>query len=80
MLRVSIDTFTLLPQILLNFSAKSFRYSLITLSMSIIGNLMRVFTTVQLVKDNLVLSGYLFGLLNAFVLLLQFFMYGIASA
>ena len=78
--RVTIDTFTLLPQILLNFSAKSFRYSLITLGMSIIGNLMRVFTTMQLVKDNLVLAGYLFGLLNAFILLVQYFVYGTAVA
>ena len=76
--RVTLDTFTLLPQILLNFRAKSFRYSLITLGMSIIGNLMRVFTTVQLLKDNLVLAGYLFGLLNAFILLAQYFTYGAA--
>lgn len=76
--RVTLDTFTLLPQILLNFSAKSFRYSIITLSMSIIGNLMRVFTTMQLLKDNLVLAGYLFGLLNAFILLTQYFVYGAA--
>merc|ERR1711871_1168729 len=76
--RVTIDTFTLLPQILLNFRAKSFRYSLITLGMSIIGNLMRIFTTIQLLKDNLVLAGYLFGLLNALILLVQYFMYGAA--
>ena len=76
--RVTIDTFTLLPQILLNFNAKSFRYSLLTLGMSIIGNLMRVFTTMQLVKDNLVMAGYLFGLLNAFILLMQYFVYGTA--
>ena len=74
--RVCLDTFTLIPQILLNFSTRSFRYSEITACLSFTGNAMRIFTTLQLVKDPLVLIGYIMGLTNNIVLLLQFYFFG----
>lgn len=75
-IRVVLDSFTLLPQLHMNFCTKSFRYSEITATMSLIGNALRIFTTLQLVKDPLVLIGYIFGTTWNVMLLLQFLYYG----
>lgn len=73
--RVAIDGYSLLPQILLNYQQRKFSYSEITASASAVGNLIRVFTTLTLVKDPLVLAGYVMGAASNLVLLLQFFFY-----
>ena len=73
--RVAIDGYSLLPQILLNYQQSKFSYSEITASASAVGNLIRVFTTLTLVKDPLVLAGYVMGAASNIVLLLQFFFY-----
>lgn len=46
-----------LPQIIMNFKrGNSGELSLLTVGLSLTGNIMRVFTTLQLVKDGLVLA------------------------
>jgi hypothetical protein len=74
--RVAIDGYSLLPQILMNFKNKAFSYNELTATMSSAGNAIRVFTTLQLVQDPLMLVGYIIGLLSNLVLLAQFFWYG----
>ena len=69
--RLALDSYSLLPQIVLNYQARAFSYSVVTASMGFVGNAIRVFTTLVLVKDPLVLVGYLVGALSNAVLLLQ---------
>lgn len=72
-LRVALDGYSLLPQIIMNWNQKAFSYNEITALMSAVGNGIRIFTTFQLVKDPLVLIGYIIGFLSNSVLLLQYF-------
>ena len=75
LLRLALDGYSLVPQITKNFSNQLFSYNELTAVMSATGNGMRIFTTLQLVKDPLVLSGYIIGLVSNLILLLQFFLY-----
>ena len=70
--RLILDGYSLLPQIILNFKTKSFKYSEITALLSAFGNGLRVITTLELVKDPLILTGYVIGLLSNIILLSQF--------
>lgn len=65
-----------IPQIVLTFRRKKASWSPITSAMSAAGNLIRIFTTFQLTKDPLVLSGYLLGFFTNAVLLAQSVFYG----
>lgn len=64
-----------IPQIVLTFQTKKATWSWITSAMSMAGNLIRVFTTIQLTKDTLVLSGNALGFLTNLILFLQVFIY-----
>ena len=64
-----------IPQIVLTFQTKKATWSWITSAMSMAGNLIRVFTTIQLTKDTLVLSGNTLGFLTNLILFLQVFIY-----
>ena len=64
-----------IPQILLTFRTKQASWSPITAIMSIVGNIVRVFTTMQLTGDKLVLSGNLMGLVSNVTLLVQCILY-----
>jgi len=73
--RLALDGYSLLPQIVENFRAKSFRYHQTTALMSVVGNGMRIFTTIKLVKDPLVLAGYIVGFLSNIILLAQYYIF-----
>ena len=64
-----------IPQIVLTFQTKKATWSWITSAMSMAGNLIRVFTTIQLTQDKLVLSGNTLGFLTNLILFLQVFIY-----
>lgn len=63
------------PQILLTFRRKKASWSGVTAFLSMSGCLIRVFTTMQLTHDNLVIMGYLLGFLTNGILLGQVIMY-----
>jgi len=65
-----------IPQILLTFREKKASWSSITAAMSMGGNLIRIFTTLQLTQDMLVLSGNALGFTTNAILLFQVFYYG----
>lgn len=67
--------YAMVPQIYLTFKTKKAGWSFITASMSLCGCLVRVFTTMQLTKDPIVLSGYLLGAANNLIVLLQILAY-----
>jgi mannose-P-dolichol utilization defect 1 len=77
--RLILDASSLMPQILMNFRNRSFSYSVITATIGAFGNSIRIFTTMQLVKDPLVLSGYIIGLLSNLILLFQYFLFALHS-
>lgn len=77
--RLFLDAYSLIPQILMNFRNRSFSYSVITATIGAFGNSIRIFTTMQLVKDPLVLSGYVIGLLSNLVLLFQYVFFALHS-
>lgn len=65
-----------IPQILLTFKTKTAAWSIISALMSMGGNLIRVFTTIQLNKgDPLILNGYLLGFLTNSILFAQTLIY-----
>ena len=72
LVRLALDGYSLLPQICLNFRNGAFSYNAVTASASLVGNGIRIFTTLTLVKDPLVLAGYVVGLASNLVLLLQY--------
>ena len=55
---------------------KKASWSPITSFMSMGGNLIRIFTTIQLTKDPLVLSGYMLGFTTNLILFSQVLYYG----
>ena len=67
--------YALIPQILLSFKTKKTAWSWITSSLSLIGCLLRIFTTMTLTKDPLVLAGFTVGAVNNLTLLLQIYFY-----
>ena len=67
----------LLPQLILNESTKSSGgWSPLTAALSTAGNAVRIFTTLQLTGDGILLAGYIVGLCLNFALLLQILVYG----
>ncbi len=72
-----VVTSALLPQLLLNAQRKSSGgWSPLTAGLSTAGNAIRVFTTVQLTHDALLLAGYTAGFLVNAALLAQILVYG----
>lgn len=70
-------TGALVPQILRNWRQKnSGQWSLFTAGLSVAGNAIRVFTTLQLTRDPLLLSGFVFGLTLNSILFAQIILYG----
>lgn len=72
---ILICNYANLPQILLTFKSGVSSWSWITAAMSMAGNLIRVYTTLALTKDKLVLSGYVLGFVSNAVLFAQCFIY-----
>ena len=75
LLAIVICNYANIPQILLTFRAKKASWSPITAGMSMAGNLIRIFTTLQLTQDLLVMSGNLLGLITNAILLAQIWFY-----
>ena len=75
MVRLALDSYSLLPQIFLNLNKGSFSYSALTASMGTGGNLIRVYTTLVLTKDPLLLAGYVIGAASNIILLIQYGLY-----
>jgi mannose-P-dolichol utilization defect protein 1 len=67
--------YALIPQILLSFKTKKATWSWITSGLSLTGCLLRIFTTLTLTKDPLVLTGFTIGAINNFSLLVQIYLY-----
>lgn len=72
---ILVCNYAQIPQILLTYRTKRASWSPITAIMSMVGNTVRVFTTLQLTGDKLVLSGNLVGLLCNITLLTQCWIY-----
>lgn len=70
-----ISNYANIPQILLTFRTGKSSWSGITASLCLAGCLIRIFTTLRLTKDYLVLGGYLLGLVTNGILLAQVFLY-----
>lgn len=73
---ILICNYANIPQILLTMKEKKASWSPITAFMSMGGNLIRIFTTIQLTKDPLVMSGYMLGFTTNLILLSQVLFYG----
>lgn len=71
-----IANYANVPQIVLSFQTKSASWSGITALMSVAGCFIRILTTLQLTKDNLVIAGYMLGLVTNGILLGQVVVYG----
>ena len=72
---IIVCNYAQIPQIALTYRTKRAAWSPITAIMSMIGNIVRVFTTLQLTGDRLVLSGNLTGLACNVALLIQCWLY-----
>ena len=70
-----VCNYALVPQILLNAHTKRYGWSEITAFLSASGNALRIFTTLQLTKDRLVLIGFLIGFTSNSVLFAQSYIY-----
>jgi mannose-P-dolichol utilization defect 1 len=70
-----VANYSNLPQIIMSFKSKKSSWSWISASMSLIGCLIRVFTTMKLTKDRLILLGYVIGSITNSILLWQVFAY-----
>jgi hypothetical protein len=64
-----------IPQIVLNYQTKVASWDLITASLSVGGNFVRILTTLYYSKDMLILGGYTLGFLTNSILLAQIFLY-----
>ena len=73
---IILCNYAIVPQVFLTFRTKKASWSPITAAMSVAGNLIRIFTTIQLTGDLLVLSGFTLGFVSNLVLLLQVLYYG----
>ena len=76
---ILICNYANIPQILLTMKEKKASWSPITAVMSMGGNLIRIFTTIQLTKDPLVMSGYCLGFATNLILFSQVLFYGSAN-
>lgn len=72
---IMVTNYALIPQILLTFHKKIASWSPISASLALIGNTIRIFTTMQLTQDKLVLVGNMIGWVLNCVLLGQIFVY-----
>lgn len=72
---IVFSNYALLPQIIMNYQRKKFSWSAFTAFFSGAGNAMRIFTTLQLTKDSLLLSGYAIGFVLNIILILQYLAY-----
>jgi len=72
---ILICNYANIPQIMITFKSKSASWSPITAAMSMAGNAIRIFTTLQLTQDLLVLSGNLLGFITNAILLGQVIAY-----
>lgn len=68
--------FASVPQIIFSFRTKSSAWSPITAVLSLVGCMARLFTTLSLTKDRLLLLGYSVGLVTNSILLGQVLWYG----
>ena len=75
LLAIVICNYANIPQILLTFKTKQAKWSPITAAMSMAGNAIRIFTTLQLTQDTLVMSGNVLGLVTNAILLAQVYFY-----
>ena len=64
-----------IPQILVTFQRKKASWSAITACLSLAGCAVRIFTTMQLTKDPLLVGGYILGLITNGLLLAQVILY-----
>eukprot|EP00981_Chlorochromonas_danica_P006452 scaffold1401_cov180-Ochromonas_danica.AAC.2 len=64
-----------IPQIIVTFQRKKASWSAITAFLSAAGCAVRIFTTMQLTQDMLVLSGYILGFITNGILLAQVLLY-----
>lgn len=60
-----------IPQIFLTFRSGKATWSWISASMSLAGCVIRIFTTMRLTRDKLIILGYLIGVVTNIILLLQ---------
>lgn len=72
---IIVCTYANIPQIVLTFQQRRASWSAITAGLSTIGCIIRIFTTLQLTKDNLTLLGYSLGLTTNVILLSQIVWY-----
>lgn len=63
--------YSLAPQIYLNYKLKRVTWSAVTALCSLAGNVVRIFTTLQLTGDKLVLGGHVLGVFMNAIILLQ---------
>lgn len=68
--------YALLPQIYMNWKRKSAKWSAFSALLSAGGNFIRVFTTLQLTQDKLILGGHMLGFIMNSILLMQIYFYG----
>lgn len=74
-LSIVICNYALVPQIYLNWKQKKVTWSAFTALLSAGGNLIRVFTTLQLTQDMLMLAGYVLGAIMNLIMLFQIYIY-----
>ena len=74
-LSIIICNYALVPQIYLNWKQKQVTWSAFTALLSAGGNLIRVFTTLQLTQDMLMLGGYVIGWIMNMIMLFQIYIY-----
>jgi len=65
-----------IPQIFMNWRLKAASWSFISAFLSTVGNLAKIFTTIQLTNDMLICFGHVLGALTNGVLLYQIIVYG----
>jgi len=64
-----------IPQIILNWNLKSASWSFISAFLSVIGNFLKIFTTIQLTNDKLICFGHILGFTTNSALLYQIMLY-----
>jgi mannose-P-dolichol utilization defect protein 1 len=67
--------YALFPQIYMTWKEKKAKWSAFSALLASGGNLIRVFTTLQLTKDPIILCGHILGFITNSILLLQTYIY-----
>jgi mannose-P-dolichol utilization defect protein 1 len=70
-----LSNYANIPQIWLTFQTQKASWSAITASLTFLACVTRIFTTLQLTRDNIVLGGYVLGMITNGILLAQIFTY-----